>query len=67
VTDRSRLYSPFEWKALQEEILAKYTMVEERAMFEAVLNGATVKEALETYMTVRMQEVEQSGGEIELF
>lgn len=67
VTDRSRLYSPYEWKALQEEILAKYTMVEERAMFEAVLNGATVKEALETYMTARMQEVEQSGGEIELF
>jgi len=67
VSDRSRLYSPAEWKALQDEILAKYTMIEERAMFEAVLNGATVKEALDAYMTARKQEVEQSGGEIELF
>lgn len=67
VSDRQRLYSPAEWKALQDEILVKYTMAEERAMFEAVLNGATVKEALEAYMAVRMQEVEQSGGEIELF
>ena len=67
VSDRQRLYSPDEWNALQEEILAKYTMIEERAMFDAVLKGATVKEALDTYMAARMQEVEQSGGEIELF
>lgn len=67
VSDRQRLYSPDEWKALQDEILAKYTMIEERAMFEAVLNGATVKEALDTYMATRMQEVENSGGEVELF
>jgi hypothetical protein len=67
VTDQRRLYSPAEWKSLQETILTKYTMVEERAMFDAVLNGATVKEALDTYMQVRMQEIESSGGEIELF
>jgi hypothetical protein len=67
VSDKQRLYRPEEWKALQDEIRAKYTMAEERAMFESVLQGATVKEALETYMTARMQEVESSGGEIELF
>jgi hypothetical protein len=67
VTDSRRLYAPAEWKALQETILAKYTMVEERAMFESVLGGATVKEALDTYMEVRMKEIENSGGEIELF
>ncbi len=67
VADRRRLYDPAEWKSLQDEILAKYTMVEERAMFEAVLGGATVKEALDTYMAARMKEIEQSGGEIELF
>lgn len=67
VADQRRLYMPEEWKALQDEILAKYTMVEERAMFESVLKGATVKEALETYMTVRMQEIASSGGEVELF
>ena len=67
VVDRERLYSPDEWRALQEAILAKYTMLEERAMFEAVLGGATVKEALDAYMAARMKEVESSGGEIELF
>lgn len=67
VADQSRLYRPSEWKALQDVILAKYTMVEERAMFESVLNGITVKEALETYMAARMREIRSSGGEIELF
>jgi hypothetical protein len=67
VGDKGRIYSPAEWQALQQAILAKYTMVEERAMFESVLNGATVKEALETYLTARMQEIESSGGEVELF
>lgn len=67
VSDNERLYTPTEWKTLQDEILAKYTMVEERAMFDAVLHGATVKEALETYMAVRMAEIESSGGEVELF
>jgi hypothetical protein len=67
VSDQRRLYTPFEWKSLQDSILTKYTMIEERAMFESVLNGATVKEALETYMSARMQEIESSGGEIELF
>jgi hypothetical protein len=67
VINQTRLYNPQEWKALQDEILAKYTMVEERAMFDSVLKGATVKEALETYMAVRMKEIESSGGEIELF
>jgi len=67
VSDRQRLYSPDEWKALQDEILAKYPMIEERAMFEAVLNGVSVKEALDSYMTARMEKVESSGGEVELF
>ncbi|MEW6515133.1 MAG: hypothetical protein AB1443_14165 [Pseudomonadota bacterium] len=67
VSDRQRLYSPDEWKALQDEILTKYTMIEERAMFDAVLNGVSVKEALDSYMTARMEKVESSGGEVELF
>lgn len=67
VADRQRLYSPAEWQALQQEILAKYTMSDERAMFEAVLNGASVKGALDSYMAARMERVESSGGEVELF
>lgn len=67
VADRQRLFNPAEWTALQDEILAKYTMVEEHEMFRTVLAGASVKEALDIYMSARMQEIESSGGEIELF
>jgi hypothetical protein len=41
-------------------------MAEERGMFDAVMAGATVEEALKHYMAARMQQVEDSGGEIEL-
>ena len=67
VSDTGRLYNPAEWSSLQELIRSKYTMVEERGMFDAVMAGATVQEALKDYMTTRMQQVEDSGGEIELF
>ena len=67
VSDTGRLYNPAEWSALQELIRSKYTMTEERGMFDAVMAGATVEEALKHYMTARMQQVEDSGGEIELF
>jgi hypothetical protein len=67
VSDTGRLYNPQEWNALQELIRSKYTMAEERDMFDAVMAGATVEEALKHYMTARMQQVEESGGEIELF
>jgi predicted methyltransferase MtxX (methanogen marker protein 4) len=67
VSDTGRLYNPAEWSALQDLIRSKYTMTEERGMFDAVMAGATVDEALKHYMTERMQQVEDSGGEIELF
>jgi len=67
VSNTGRLYNPQEWSRLQERIRSKYTMAEERGMFDAVMAGATVQEALKQYMTARMQEVEESGGEIELF
>jgi hypothetical protein len=67
VGNTGRLYNPQEWSALQERIRLKFTMPEEREMFDAVMAGATVQEALKRYMTSRMQQVEASGGEIELF
>lgn len=67
VSDQSRLFQPNEWVKLQELIRSKYTMTEERAMFDAVIHGMSVEQALEHYMEVRMKEVEESGGEIELF
>jgi hypothetical protein len=67
VGDPHRLYQPPEWVALQEQVRSKYTMAEERAMFDAVVHGMSVEQALEQYMQRRMKEVEESGGEIELF
>jgi hypothetical protein len=67
VSDKSKLYNPGEWVALQDAIRSKYTMVEERAMFEAVLSGVTVEAALDQYKNTRLQEIKDSGGEIEFF
>jgi hypothetical protein len=67
VGSTERLYNPQQWSALQERIRSKYTMAEERGMFDAVMAGATVQDALKNYMTERMQKVEESSGEIELF
>ena len=63
VSDTNRLYHPGEWKALQEKIRSKYSMREEQAMFEAVMAGMPVKEALEKFMT----EMKDKSDDIELF
>ncbi len=42
-----RLYAPYEWKGLQEMIMSQYYINSDRQMFDAILNGATVKEAME--------------------
>ena len=46
VSDQSRLYNPYEWHGLQEKIKSRYTLESERRMFEAILNGASVDEAM---------------------
>lgn len=63
VGDKSRLYNPGEWVALQEQIRSKYTMREEVEMFEAVLAGMPVEEALEKFMA----KVNEKSDDIELF
>jgi hypothetical protein len=64
VADRSKIYSPEEWVKLQSQIRSVYTTAEERAMFDAVMNGMSVHDALEHYV----QELEvKSGGDIDLF
>ncbi len=63
VTDQRRIYSPFEWVALQEKIRAKYSTREEIDMFNAVMRGVPVKEALENYKA----EMKDKGDDVELF
>ncbi len=64
VADSSRLYNPGEWYALQEHIRGRYTMREEQEMFEALVEGASVEEALER---VRERLKEGDIDDIELF
>ncbi len=63
VTDQRKLYNPFEWVALQEKIRAKYSTREELEMFNAVMQGMPVKEALEHYKA----EMKDKGDDVELF
>ena len=67
VSDRERIFNPRQWVLLQEQIRSKYAMPEELAMFDAVMQGMSVEEALAHYMELRAKEVEDSGGDIELF
>ena len=50
VSDAKRLYNPYEWLGMQEKIKSRYTMEEERLMFEAVMEGKSVKQALAIYV-----------------
>ena len=63
VGDKGRLYIPSEWVALQEKIRSKYTTPEEHALFESVMDGVPVQEALDRYMS----NLKGKGDDIELF
>ncbi len=75
VNDQRRLYNPYEWLGMQEKINSRYTMEEERLMFDAIMQGKTVKQALAIYVQAiedRKQKTadSSSGGDeddIELF
>lgn len=49
IEDPTKLYNPNAWRKLQEEIKDTHTMEEERIMFEHIMMGATIVEALEIY------------------
>ncbi|MFT4798753.1 MAG: hypothetical protein ACJAYE_003036 [Candidatus Azotimanducaceae bacterium] len=59
---------PDNWQKLQEEIRNSYTMDSERIMFEHIMTGASVEEALEIYQYhFNAAPDGNSGDEIELF
>jgi hypothetical protein len=63
VSDGRRLYNPNEWVSLQDKIRQKYTTREEIAMFEAVMQGMPVQEAIDKFMA----EMKEKSDDIELF
>ena len=46
VGDNSQLFNPYAWRDLQDKIRSRYSMVEEQAMFDAIISGASVEDAL---------------------
>lgn len=70
VSDPSQANNPAAWKKLQEDIKSNYSMEEERIMFEHIMNGATVQEALEIYhhhFDPKESSPDSDGDEVELF
>ena len=63
VGDNRRLYNPSEWVELQNKIKCKYSTREEIAMFEAVMNGVPVHEAVDKFMA----DMREKSDDIELF
>jgi len=63
VGDSRRLFNPGEWVELQQKIRGKYTTREEIAMFDAVIQGMPVQEAVDKFMA----DMKDKGDDIELF
>lgn len=71
INDSTSLYNPEKWRELQDQIKGSYTMEAERIMFEHILRGHSIEEAIEIYRHHFNKEDEgldsESGDEIELF
>lgn len=66
IANPAALYSPLEWQSLQSSIRSKYTMEEERKMFDNVISGMPIEEALEVFRKDK-QEQKEDEDDIELF
>lgn len=64
VGEPSRLYSPLEWQRLQLAIRDRYTMAQERELFDALMNGEDMQTVL-----ARLQQMTQvqANNDVEMF
>lgn len=70
VSDPARLYNPYAWHGLQQKIRAKYTMEDEKLMFDTLLETGDVKAALEQYVQAKQAHAgdqASSSDDVELF
>lgn len=67
ISNPNALYSPIEWRALQEAIRSKYTMDEERNMFDKVISGISIETALSEFRVEMENKSVDEEDEIELF
>jgi len=65
VGDPAKLYSPPQWSALQEAIRSKYTMGQERELFDALMAGEDMDSVLKRL--TEMTEQVSADDDIELF
>lgn len=67
VADGSRIYNPRAWAALQQLIKSKYTVDADRRMFDAILSGSSVEQALALANELKQETHHRPEAEIELF
>jgi hypothetical protein len=60
-----RLYNPFEWHKFQMEIRSRYTMESEKIMFDAILEGKSIEDAIAIKEAIEAQQSEED--DVELF
>ncbi len=66
VEDQGRLFNPAEWKGLKDQIRSRYSMKEEQNMFDFLLAGASIEEALDCCRD-KVNSMTSSDDDIELF
>jgi len=64
IDDPQRLYNPAEWHKFQSEIRSHYTMESEKVMFDLILQGKSIDEAL---VLAESDDIVKSGEDIEWF
>lgn len=62
ISDPSRLYNPMAWRELQRTINSNHTIEKDRRLFDAILNGASLEEAI-----AMTSEDENEEDDVELF
>jgi hypothetical protein len=67
VADRQALFVPAEWQKLQERIRSQYTMEQEKMLFDAILKGVPIAEAITLAGNVRLASAPAGATDIELF
>ena len=65
VKDTQKIYNPLEWHHLQEQIKSKYTMREERDMFDNVMQGGDIRQAVRLFNEAQKSAVAED--DIEFF
>ncbi|TYK67005.1 hypothetical protein [Colwellia echini] len=67
ISNPTAIYSPVEWRTLQVSIRSKYTMEEERTMFDNVIAGVPIDQALSLFRQAMLERNNNEEDDIELF